>query len=243
MCLDPLTIAGIAASLGSAVANNAAAGKVSRARDAALAAESERQARLDREAEAVNAQSRGRYKNFSGDQSGKARELSDYFSGQNKAVDKAGAAQEPALTPSTSSIVNAEEAKQKGKAAAYGTQQNASLGQLRSFGDLLGAISRAQGVDAQRVGTIAGFKRGSQAVLPLELEAANGKGRGLRTLGAILGAGGSVATAAGLGGGWDKLFSAAKPTVLTSNITGAGSAVGSVRPVAQFQPSSLGGLY
>lgn len=196
MC-DPLTIAGIALTAGSTVANAAAAGRVAKARDNALAAERMRQNKLDREADAVNLQSQDRYQNFEGQQAQEATKLGDYFSGQTTAEPTAG----EALPTATSNITVQEEEKQRAKAREFTDQTGQALGNLRSFGDLLGTIGRAQARDAGLISQIGGFKAGSSNVLPLELDEASQKGNGLKLLGDILGGMGSVATGAGLSGG------------------------------------------
>jgi hypothetical protein len=72
---------------------------------------------------------------------------------------------------------------------------------LRAFGDILGDTSRLQARDASQVGTIGSFKRGSSAVLPLELDEANHAGDGMKVFGDLLGGFGGIATSAGLSGG------------------------------------------
>lgn len=242
MC-DPITLTGIALTAGSMFANNRAASQVNRARESAISAENARQAQLDREAAALNAQSRNRYDNFTGGQGEKAKELGDFLTAQSQPVQDAGAAAEPVLPRSASNIVVAEEGKQRGEARAFGRQQDASLAQLRSFGDFLGAISRDQATDAQRIGTIGGFMRGSQGVLPLELEAANQAGGKWSTLGTVLGTAGSIATMAGLSGATFGGAAAGGPTKLGPFIKGGVTPAGSITPYSPYVPSSLGGLY
>lgn len=200
MC-DPLTIAGIALSVGSVAANTIASGKVERARNDALAAERIRQQGYDKEAQALNTQSQDRYQNFEGQQDQKGQELGDYFAGQSIANDQNAAVQAENTAPTSSNITLREEAKQKGKAKAFTDKQGQSLGELRAFGDLLGGIGRSQARDATSIGQIGGFKTGSSNVLPYELEAANGAGGAAKTFGDILGLAGSVATGAGVSGG------------------------------------------
>jgi hypothetical protein len=201
MC-TPLAIAGLALTAGSTVANTIAQGQVTRARNDALAAERIRQGQLDQEAEALNAQSRDRYDDFEGQQGEKASELGQYFTDQKIENSDANAAvaQEQTAPQSGSSLTVREEQKQRDKATAFTDQQGEALGNLRAFGDLLGGISRDQARDASQIGQIGGFKRGSSNVIPLELEAANQKGSGMRLFGDVLGLGGSLALNKGLSG-------------------------------------------
>jgi hypothetical protein len=94
--------------------------------------------------------------------------------------------------------VVAEQAKQGDKAHAYSEQQGNALGNLRSFGDLLGGIGLQQARDAGYIGQIGGFKKGSAGVLDFELEDANHKGDGKKQLGDILGGLGQIGISAGL---------------------------------------------
>lgn len=206
MC-DPITIASIALTAGSTLANSIAQGKIAKARSNVMAAERTRQNAFDQEAQALNTQSQDRYKDFSGQQDEKASELGQYFTDQKieNANDNQAATQELNVPQSGSNVVVQEEQKQRGKADAYGAQQGAALGNLRSFGDLLGGIGREQSRDAGAIGQIGGFKRGSSNVLPFELEGANSAGSGAQMFGDILGLAGSVAMAKGLGQGADPL--------------------------------------
>lgn len=199
MC-DPLTIAGIALTAGSTVANSIAQNKIRRARDDSLAAERIRQGGLDREADAINLRSQDRYQDFEGQQDDRSGELTDYFNDQTEAAGQANAAASEALIApqSGSDITVREEANQRGKAREFTDQQGEALGSLRAFGDLLGEVSRSQARDASLIGQIGGFKRGSSSVLPYELDAAMSAGDGAKTFGDILGLGGSVAMGAGL---------------------------------------------
>lgn len=229
MC-DPLTITGIALSAGSTIVQTVATNKVQNARNDALAAERIRQNSLDREADALNATSRERYVDFAGQQGQEATKLGDYFAAQSTPEPTAA----EALPASSSNLVVAEENKARGAARGDTNERGAALGNLRAFGDLLGAIGRSQARDAGLVGQIGSFKQGSSGVLPYELEAANEKGAGLRFLGDLLGGAGSVITTAGLSG--QSLFGKA-PKVA------APAAAGSVMTAKGAAPLRLGYLY
>lgn len=228
MC-DPLTIAGVALTAGSTVANYAAQQKVQRARDDAMAAERIRQQGLDKEAAALNTQSQDRYQDFEGQQDQKAGQLAEYFTGQDVAEPSA----EAALPTSASNITVAEEAKQRAGAKAFTDRSGQALGELRSFGDLMGGLGRLQARDATEIGQIGGFKRGSSGVLSYELDDASRAGDGLKLFGDILGGVGGLATSSGLSGGslfgaggdpWNGLRAAApKVSTLTP---GGGMAAG-----------------
>jgi len=193
---DPLTIAGIALTAGSTVANTVAQGKVTKARDDALAAERIRQGGLDQEAAALNTQSQDLYQDFGGQQDAAATKLGDYFAGQTAAEPTTA----EALPTSGSNVTVQEEKKQRDKARTETNASGAALGSLRAFGDVLGTAGREQARDASLIGQIGGFKTGSSGVLPLELDAASQKGGGLKLLGDVLGGFGGVATSAGLSG-------------------------------------------
>ena len=185
---------------GSTVLNTVAQGQAASARDDALAAERIRQGGYDKEAAALNTASQDRYQNFGEQQGQRSGELGEYFKGQttaDAAADQEAAAQQE-LPQTSSGIVQQEREKQLGKAREFSDQQGAALGDLRSFGDLLGSKSLLQARDAAKVGQIGGFKKGSSAVLPYELEAANSKGAGLKTFADLLGTAGSLGVSAGL---------------------------------------------
>lgn len=206
MC-NPLFIAGAAMTAASIAANMQANSAVSKKRDDVMNAELERQKGYRSEASALNDQSQGRYQNFAGQQQEKAQSLGDYLSSQAKALPTDAPTE--AAPDSSNTLVKTETAKQLGKAKAFGAQQDNALANLRAFGDLLGGISREQAGDAAQLGSIGSFMKGSNAVLPLELEAANNAGSGWKTAGTVLGAGGSMLTSAGLAGAgpsWGSLF-------------------------------------
>jgi hypothetical protein len=211
-----LTIAGVALSGVSAAMNSAAQSKIQSARDDAMAAERIRQKGFDQEAAALNETADNRYQNFEGQQADKSAELSDYFTGQEVPQPSAEAA-----IPTTASNITVQEVnKQRGQAKDFTDRTGNALGELRSFGDLLGDISRLQARDAGTIGQIGGFKKGSSSVLPYELEAANSKGNGLKLFGDILGGVGGIATSAGLSGG--SLFGGAANTAVSPGF-GVGS--------------------
>jgi hypothetical protein len=135
MC-DPLTIAGGAMAVGSAAANSAAAGRVSRARAAVLAAERARQAAYDQEAQAINTRSQDRYTTFGDQQTQRSQSLGDYFSNARE-TDSTGV-----VPQSNSAITVREDADRSAEASEATAKQAASLGNLRAFGDVLGGAGR-----------------------------------------------------------------------------------------------------
>lgn len=229
MC-DPLTIAGVALSGASMAANSAAQGRIQSARNDALAAERIRQRGFDNEADALNLQSQDRYEDFGDKQTEKAQSLGDYFT-QQQVAEPAAAQSMPATS---SNIAVQEESKQRGKARDFTNQVGTALGDLRSFGDLLGDTSRLQARDASLVGQLGGFKRGSSEVVPYELEAANQKGAGLKLFGDILGGVGGLSMNAGLGGSsFPSLFGGSGGT--------AAAALPKIGPLVPNRPANLFG--
>lgn len=228
MC-DPITIAGIALTAGSTVANTMAASKAQGARDDALAAERIRQRGFDDETSVLNEQSRARYDDFEGQQDAKANELGQYFSSQQVAAgdQNAAATAETTVPQSGSDLTVREEAKQRGQARDFTDKTGAALGNLRAFGDVLGNISRGQARDASLIGQIGGFKQGSSNVVPLELDQANQAGNGLKLFGDILGLGGSIAVGKGLSG-------SSVPSIASKGVAGAGTAANGKATVRLF---------
>lgn len=211
MC-DPLTIGSLALTAGGMVANNVAQNRVEKAREGAMSAERIRQQKLDQETEAANLHARDNYKDFEGEQGERASSLGDFFASQNTDIPASASGGVEAETPTemiptnASNVVNSERSKQLTKTKEYSDQQAAALGNLRAFGDLLGEKSREQVRDAGIVGQINGFKRGSSAVLPYELEAANSKGDGMKLFADVLSGLGSIGTGVGLSKGGYNLF-------------------------------------
>src|SRR6185295_1890307 len=172
MC-DPLTIAGMALTAGSTVASAMAQNKVAKARSQVMSAESERQKKLDLEAQGINTTSQDRFGDkFGAGMDERGQQLGDYFANETiPATDATGAPTE--IMPQTDSVVTQQAVgESKGKAGAYTGQQAKALGALRSFGDYLGGVSRQQARDAGLVGQIGGFKRGSSDIVPYELDVA-----------------------------------------------------------------------
>lgn len=193
MC-DPMTLIGVATSIGGTAMNYAAQSRVQEARDDALAAERIRQRQLDQEANAVNETSRDRYKKFDNKQGKSAKKLQDYFVDQEVREPS----KEAALPSTNSKLTIAEEKKQRAQATDFTNRTGDALGTLRSFGDLLGSNSLMQARDAGTVGQIGGFKQGSSNVLPLELDEASHAGDGLRLFADITGGLGGLALSKGL---------------------------------------------
>lgn len=191
--------------MGSTAANSYAQSQAQGARDDALAAERIRQRKYDQEAQAINTGARKRYDGFTDQMGERAGSLGDYFAGQKIAQ---GSANEQAaadmassqMPASASGVTVAEEGKQRAQATNFTEAQGQALGNLRSFGDLLGDIGRSTSRDAGTIGQISGFKQGSSGVLPYELEAASKEGSGARTLGDVLGLAGTAITGAALSG-------------------------------------------
>lgn len=234
MC-DPLTLVGLAASAGGVALNSAAQSRVNAARDSAMDAEKMRQLKLSREANSVNAKSQDRFKKFKGAQNEKAGKLQDYYSSQ----DVPEPSKETALPTTNSDITVAEETKQRDQASALTDRTANALGELRSFGDVLGDKSLLQGRDATKAGQLASFKEGSSAVLPFELEAANQKGEGLRLFADLLGGAGGLAMSKGL-----STAAPFKPTSTFGNFLGGTSVnPGVTTPIAPALTRAQGVQY
>lgn len=216
MC-DPITIAGAVLTVAGTAANMIANQQVAAARADVLAAERIRQDSYNREAEGLVDTSRDRFSDFDTKRGGRAEQLADYFAPANTNTQSQGL-----LPESSSSITVANEKGARAKAGADVARQAHNLGDLRAFGDLFGDLTREQAADAARVGMVGSFKRGSQAILPLELEEANNAGAGLSLLGGLLSGAGKVAIGAGLGGAKINLGSSAFTPAFGGATNGAG---------------------
>ncbi|MGB3045006.1 MAG: hypothetical protein WBB98_17675 [Xanthobacteraceae bacterium] len=196
----PLLLAGLGAgsSLIGSLFGSSAADKVAAERKRVMSEERARQGVLDTEAAGFNDAARDRYGDFQGQQNARASELAAMFKA-------------PVTTPNTvnttapipaagSDQVQREIDKRKGIADMFVNNQADNLGRLRSFGDLFGDISRSQAADAQRVNQIGGFKKGSQQVASLEMDAASHAGDSDMGLANLFGGLGKVGLTAALSG-------------------------------------------
>lgn len=198
-------------------ANTIASNQDASSRAAVLNAETARTTALEQQAQTVQAHSLAQYNDFPTAQATDATQLGDYFGSNTPSkpnVETSG------LMPQSSDVaVQNDQAAQDAKVNAYSGQQAAALGDLRSFGDLLGTADRAQSLDAQKVGQIGSNERGFAAnVLPYQLDAAGHTGDNLQTLGDVLALGGTAAGAYGAlknPSGLAKLFMPG----LSSNVT------------------------
>lgn len=174
--MDPITLAllGGGSTIASTFLNSSAQNKVNEARSAVIQAERQRQAGYDTETGKLNDQSLGRYKNFGDQMDTRRQELSDFF--KTPVVTPNTPYTSQPLPPVSSNLVQREVDNRRGIADAYVNNQADKLANLRSFGDLFAGIGRGQARDAQLVGQIGGFKRGSAEVEKLELDNANRAG-------------------------------------------------------------------
>jgi hypothetical protein len=171
-----------------------AANKAAQARSQVMQAERARQASLDKEAEALNLESRESYKDFGAKQDERGAKLGDIL---NAPQEEAPAELLPA---SGSNVTVQETGRQKGLAKGFTNKQGQALGNLRAFGDYLGGLSIDQARKAGLVHQIGGFKEGSSGVTAFELDAANQAGAGLKGIADAMGVAGSLAGDMGMQG-------------------------------------------
>lgn len=181
----------------STLVNTIAANKQRKAREDALASERMRQRQFDDESFALNAASRERYDDVPEQKEARSESLADMF---KQVTEDAPTRPVAALPASSSNLVVQNETNETAEAKAETDDMARRRGELRSFADLFGDLSRMQGRDAGQLGMVGSFRRGSQNVLPLELEAAAQKGRGLMFLGDLLNAGAGLTMGPALGG-------------------------------------------
>jgi hypothetical protein len=196
MC-DPLSIAGMALSVGSTIANHAAANQQAKAQASAMSAERSRQRVLDDEGRGVNEQARNRFEDIGSQQEQQTSRLAEVFGGEaNRGADVIAAA----LPRTSSNITMQNDERERGRASEFADEQGDALARMRSFSDLFGALGRDTARDGSQIGMLGGFKRGSHGVLPFELEAASMRGQGLRETADLMGGLGGLSLTAGLSG-------------------------------------------
>lgn len=227
--MDPLTLAlaGGGSTLLSTWLNSAAQNSVNDARNKVITDERGRQAGFDTETGKLNDQSLARFYNFGDQQTTDAARLSDLF--KTPVVTPNTQYTAAPLPPTTSALTQREVANKNGIAQAYVDHQGDTLANLRSFGDLMGNIGRGQAKDAQLVGQLGGFKKGSSHVETLELDNANRAGNTEKMWADIAAGLGKVGLTAGLSG-------VMAPAGAIAGATGATS-VGGAPLVAQ--PSNI----
>lgn len=174
----PLLLGGLSMGanyIGNQKAQNATAG--------AMAAERRRQNKLDEESYALNAAARDRYQGAEGQIEDKSTELSDMYT---EALSQPATRPQAIAPQSDSSVIQNIDATTEAASRADGQDRARRLGEFRGFGDFMGETMRGQSRDAGQIGMLGGFKRGSQGVLPMELEGAATKGQGWMMLGDLL---------------------------------------------------------
>lgn len=198
--MDPITLAIIGAGLtgGGSWLNSSAMDTVNNARSGVINAERGRQQGFDAETGKLNDQSLGRFTNFGDKQTADTLRLADLF--KTPIVTPNTQYTGAPLPPTTSALTSREVGTKTGIAQDYLNHQGDTMANLRSFGDTLGEIGRGQAKDAQLIGQIGGFKKGSTGVEQIELDNANRAGNDQKFWGDLASGLGKVALTAGLGG-------------------------------------------
>ncbi len=204
MC-DPLTAAGAVLTGGSIIAQNQAAKKVAASRRGIMSDEAGRQGGF----------SKGATRAFDRSLSGFDRTKQE--GGQAQKVAARAAASQSNVTEqdtfaptkrSAPEVVSSAIADVVTSAAKSGKEFGGRLAGVSGFGDQQFENRIGLNRSGQDIGKFADFARGSGAVVPMELAAANQKGGGLRTIADLFKAGGMLATLSGVmgaGPSWDQL--------------------------------------
>lgn len=223
-------------------ANMMGARKQDEALAAATTAETSRQKRFDEQAYALNDKATDRYDNVAEQQSDRTENLAQLY---KDAASSEPVTQAVAAPQSSSNLVVASDARAKAKADARAENNAENLATLRSFGDLFGDLGRDQQRDASELNILGSFKRGSQSVLPMELQAAQSKGSGWRLAGDLFGAAGAIATPMALtAGGLPGWFGGGAPLAGTEFLAaGAPAKAGAAAGANGFNGPLLPALY
>ena len=176
--LLPLLFAG-----GSIAANSIAASRQASATAAAMSAERRRQSQLDEEAYALNNAAQARYEDAGEQTAERSDSLAEMFTA---ALDQPPAAPIATAPQTSSNLIVSRDAAEGAQVRAEGEDRAQRLGNVRGFGNLMWDLNRQLGRTGSQVGMLGGFKRASQNVLPLELQAAAQKGQGWMMLGDLL---------------------------------------------------------
>jgi hypothetical protein len=226
--MEPFSLgAGIISSLASSFLNSAANDAVNGARTGVINAERGRQQGFDTEAKGFTDKSLGRYANFDQQMADDKGRLHTLFTTPVNGVNTP--TYNAAALPAATGAVQREIDAKKSLASAYGADQADKLAELRSFGDVMGTAGRGVAEDTGRVGQIGSFKKGSEAVTPLELDNANRAGNTYKFFGDMLGGLGKVGLTAGLS------------PMMAPGLTGAGGIAGAVGPTSVGGAPLVGG--
>ncbi len=176
---------------GSMGANYIGDRQASQAQADAMAAERERQRQIEEEMFRLNDSSVGRYADAGKGIQQESSQLADVFRDITRTAPERPVAGVP--QSGNVSVRNASKAAQSADQARADddAQRRANM---RGFGSFLGDAALGQNQDGNRMSTLSGFSRGSQSVLPLELQAALEQGGGWRMLGDLLQLGAGVTT-------------------------------------------------
>lgn len=182
---------------GSMMANNTGSRQREEAQASAMAAERQRQADMRTQMFALNDTSRERYDAAPEAMAAEQATLADAF----KDITREQPTQPIAGLPQSDNVTvrNASARAAAGDQAAAddNADRRAALG---GFGAFLGGAGMGRNQDLGQMQTLQGFSRGSQSVLPMELQAALEKGQGWEMLGDLLSLGAGVTTQGALMG-------------------------------------------
>lgn len=183
----------------STVVNTIAANQQASAIASAMAAENARQREFTEEQFGLWEGMGDRVTDYDARAGERRTSLEDYFTADTEgAAAAASAPAQTALPTSSSSLVQSREASERAEARNYTDQQGRALANMRSFGDTFDTLGNLFERDMGRFGVVQSLRRASQAVLPAELQAAQSRGQGLRTLGDLFSLGSSLTMYPGL---------------------------------------------
>ncbi len=191
MC-DPLSIAGVALTLGSTFLSSRAASKVERSRNTAINTETNRQEELQKRAQATLLQNTKKFTPENVNQGIQAAEdarterLQGNVTGGDTLADVN-------FGPSTPNIVREDAARRVNEGLASGKEFAGELAGLGAFGEQQFGTRLDLSRLAESMGAIGTESRNSSAILPLELNKANRAGDNLTGFADVAGGLGSVA--------------------------------------------------
>ncbi|MBL26156.1 MAG: hypothetical protein CMM50_01200 [Rhodospirillaceae bacterium] len=195
MC-DPISIGSALLTVAGSAAQAAGARKAEKARDQAIAAERMRQDEFGRQSEiqfgdALEEHTRDRQDEKMGDAMQRRQQAFERVNARRPSAERTpGSSRAPAVIQSEAKSQNARADRRSGAEASA----QASLG---SWADLLLSGAQARQRAGDQVNAINSFRRGSLDVLPLEVQAAGRRGRGLWNLGELLVSGGELGSRLG----------------------------------------------
>lgn len=169
--------------VGSTLANTVAQRQRDKATSAAMTQERTRQRQFDEEQMAAANAAKNQYEGAPANVEKRSDTLAEMFRSQDPA---ASAVPQVQMPDSGNVVVANRGAAADAQASSFVDDRAENLADFRSFGDLFGDLGTGTARAGQEIGMLNSLRRGSRSILPMELEGAQQKGKGMNMLGDLM---------------------------------------------------------